>query len=167
MARRRLQRIPLYVLRCLTDERIAYADGWFAETHDDTASITLDGFAIRAAAHLADLSKFGVVDGTTLTCNLHGWQWNLVTGRCLTSKATSCEAHGYERAAPVLRRRPDPARPRGAHAAPLPLSVRHVRPFRCAPFADTASRWAYGCSGSGSGAARICAAGCRWMRAGR
>ena len=27
---------------CLTDERIAYADGWFAEAHDDTASITLD-----------------------------------------------------------------------------------------------------------------------------
>ena len=26
--------------KCLTDERIAYADGWFAETHDDSASIT-------------------------------------------------------------------------------------------------------------------------------
>ena len=25
--------------KCLTDERIAYADGWFAEAHDDTASI--------------------------------------------------------------------------------------------------------------------------------
>ncbi len=23
--------------KCLTDERIAYADGWFAEAHDDTA----------------------------------------------------------------------------------------------------------------------------------
>src|SRR4029077_4475822 len=28
----------------LPDERIAYADGWFAEAHDDTASITLDGW---------------------------------------------------------------------------------------------------------------------------
>lgn len=74
--------------KCLTDERIAYADGWFAEKHDDTASITLDGWEIqRRCPHLkADLSKFGVVEGTTLTCNLHGWQWNLTTGRCLTSK---------------------------------------------------------------------------------
>ena len=74
--------------KCLTDERIAYADGWFAEAHDDTASITLDGWEIqRRCPHLkADLSKFGVVDGKTLTCNLHGWQWNLENGRCLTTK---------------------------------------------------------------------------------
>jgi len=74
--------------KCLTDERIAYADGWFAETHDDTASIQLDGWEIqRRCPHLkADLSKFGVVDGSTLTCNLHGWQWNLESGRCLTTK---------------------------------------------------------------------------------
>jgi UDP-MurNAc hydroxylase len=26
------------------------------------------------------------VEGSTLTCNLHGWEWNLQTGRCLTSK---------------------------------------------------------------------------------
>lgn len=74
--------------KCLTDERIAYADGWFAEVHDDTASITLDGWEIqRRCPHLkADLSSFGVVEGTTLTCNLHGWQWNLENGRCLTSR---------------------------------------------------------------------------------
>jgi UDP-MurNAc hydroxylase len=74
--------------KCLTDERAAYADGWFAETHDDTASITLGGFEMqRRCPHLkADLSKFGVVEGSTLTCNLHGWQWNLDNGRCLTSK---------------------------------------------------------------------------------
>jgi UDP-MurNAc hydroxylase len=74
--------------KCLTDERIAYADGWFAETHDDSASITLDGWEIqRRCPHLkADLSKFGVVEGNTLTCNLHGWQWRLDDGRCLTSR---------------------------------------------------------------------------------
>lgn len=73
--------------KCLTDERIAYADGWFAEARDDTASITLDGWEIqRRCPHLkADLSTFGVVDGATLTCNLHGWQWNLDDGRCLTT----------------------------------------------------------------------------------
>jgi UDP-MurNAc hydroxylase len=74
--------------KCLTDERIAYADGWFAEAHDDSASITMDGWEMqRRCPHLkADLSKFGVVEGNTLTCNLHGWQWNLTNGRCLTSK---------------------------------------------------------------------------------
>ena len=74
--------------KCLTSERIAYADGWFAEAHDDSASIEVGGFEIqRRCPHLkADLTKFGVVDGTTLTCDLHGWQWDLESGRCKTSK---------------------------------------------------------------------------------
>ena len=74
--------------KCLTDERIAYADGWFAEAHDDTASITMEGWEIqRRCPHLkADLSRFGVVEGDTLTCNLHGWQWDLKNGRCLTAR---------------------------------------------------------------------------------
>ncbi|BEK84148.1 (2Fe-2S)-binding protein [Nocardia seriolae] len=74
--------------KCLTDERIAYADGWFAESHDDSASTELDGWEVqRRCPHLkADLSKFGVVEGNTLTCNLHGWQWDLESGRCKTSK---------------------------------------------------------------------------------
>ncbi|CAM4389604.1 Putative Rieske 2Fe-2S iron-sulfur protein/MSMEI_6242 [Mycobacterium basiliense] len=74
--------------KCLTAERIAYADGWFAETHDESASITMDGWEIqRRCPHLkADLSKFGVVEGNTLTCNLHGWQWRLDDGRCLTTR---------------------------------------------------------------------------------
>ena len=82
--------------KCLTDERIAYADGWFAEAHDDTASITLDGWEIqRRCPHLkADLSKFGVVEGSTLTCNLHGWQWNLENGRCLTTKGHELRSAG-------------------------------------------------------------------------
>lgn len=73
--------------KCLTDERIAYADGWFAEQHDDGAEIVLDGWRMqRRCPHLkADLTRFGVVEGTTLTCQLHGWQWNLENGRCLTS----------------------------------------------------------------------------------
>jgi UDP-MurNAc hydroxylase len=74
--------------KCLTDERIAYADGWFAEAHDDSSTIELDGYEMqRRCPHLkADLSKFGVVEGSTLTCNLHGWQWDLSSGKCLTHK---------------------------------------------------------------------------------
>ncbi|MCH5642851.1 Rieske 2Fe-2S domain-containing protein [Gordonia sp. ABSL49_1] len=80
--------------KCLTDERIAYADGWFAEAHDDSASITKDGWEMqRRCPHLkADLGKFGVIEGDKLTCNLHGWQWDLPTGRCLTSKGHDLRA---------------------------------------------------------------------------
>jgi UDP-MurNAc hydroxylase len=73
--------------KCLTEERMAYADGWFAEQHDDGAEIVLDGWTVqKRCPHLkADLSRFGVVEGTTMTCQLHGWQWNLENGECLTS----------------------------------------------------------------------------------
>ena len=33
----------------------------------------------------ADLSVFGEVEGTTLVCTLHGWKFDLETGRCLTA----------------------------------------------------------------------------------
>ena len=33
----------------------------------------------------ADLSSFGEIDGTTLTCTLHGWKFDLESGRCLTA----------------------------------------------------------------------------------
>ncbi|MGV0635962.1 MBL fold metallo-hydrolase [Mycolicibacillus trivialis] len=74
--------------KCLTEDRIVYADGWFGEAHDDSATIELGGYEIqRRCPHMkADLSKFGVVEGTTLTCNQHGWQWDLETGRCLTAR---------------------------------------------------------------------------------
>lgn len=74
--------------KCLTDERIAYADGWFAEGKDDSDTIELGDWRMqRRCPHLkADLSKFGVIEGTTLTCNMHGWQWDLETGRCKTSR---------------------------------------------------------------------------------
>jgi UDP-MurNAc hydroxylase len=81
--------------KCLSAERIAYADGWFAESHDDSATTTMDGWEIqRRCPHLkADLTKFGQIEGGTLTCDLHGWKWDLVTGRCLTSKGHLLRAH--------------------------------------------------------------------------
>src|SRR5699024_6176929 len=58
--------------KCLTDASFAYADGWFAEAHGGTATIELDGRSMLGSSpHLKpDLTKFGVVEGTTLTCNL-------------------------------------------------------------------------------------------------
>jgi UDP-MurNAc hydroxylase len=40
----------------------------------------------RRCPHLkADLTRFGIVEGNTLTCQLHGWRFDLASGRCLTS----------------------------------------------------------------------------------
>lgn len=73
--------------KCLGDERLEYAEGWFAEHNEDDSETVLDGWAMQSRCpHLkAELAHFGVVEGTTLTCRMHGWQWDLTSGRCLTS----------------------------------------------------------------------------------
>ena len=50
--------------------------------------IELAGYTIeRYCPHRkADLSVFGEVDGSTLTCTLHGWKFDLETGRCLNAE---------------------------------------------------------------------------------
>ena len=80
--------------KCLTEERIAYADGWFAESKDDSASVDLGGWEVqRRCPHLkADLTKFGRIEDNQLTCDLHGWRWDLASGRCLTSKGHELRA---------------------------------------------------------------------------
>lgn len=74
-------------LKCLSTERIDYVENYYDQQNDDGQEIELDGWRLqRRCPHLrADLSRFGEIDGDTLTCNLHGWQFNLSTGRCLTS----------------------------------------------------------------------------------
>ncbi len=73
--------------KCLSEERLNYAEGWYAEQKPDAEDITLDGWTVqRRCAHLkADLSRFGEVDDGVLTCQMHGWKWDLASGRCLTS----------------------------------------------------------------------------------
>ena len=75
--------------KCLSEERIQYAEGWYDEhqRHTDAEDITLGDWRVqRRCPHLkADLSRFGIVDGNTLTCQLHGWKFDLASGRCLTS----------------------------------------------------------------------------------
>jgi UDP-MurNAc hydroxylase len=45
------------------------------------------GYSIqRRCPHLkADLTRFGSVEDGILTCAMHGWRFELATGRCLTS----------------------------------------------------------------------------------
>ena len=75
--------------KCLSEERLQYAEGWYDE-HErstDAEDIVLGDWQVqRRCPHLkADLTRFGIVDGDVLTCQLHGWKFNLNSGKCLTS----------------------------------------------------------------------------------
>lgn len=54
------------------------------ETEPD---VEIDGFVVqrRCPHRNADLSVFGEVDGDELVCTLHGWRFDVHSGRCLTS----------------------------------------------------------------------------------
>jgi UDP-MurNAc hydroxylase len=75
--------------KCLSEERLNYAEGWFAEADAAAAAetIELDGWQVqRRCPHLkADLARFGKIDGDVLTCQMHGWKWRLTDGKCLSS----------------------------------------------------------------------------------
>lgn len=73
--------------KCLSAERLRHAEAWYADRQADTEDIFLDDWMVqRHCPHLsADLSRFAAIDGNVLTCQMHGWQFDLDTGRCLTS----------------------------------------------------------------------------------
>jgi UDP-MurNAc hydroxylase len=73
--------------KCLSMERLQYAEGWYAEKAPVTQFWETDGYRVqRRCPHLkSDLTKFASVENGILTCSLHGWQFDLETGRCLTS----------------------------------------------------------------------------------
>jgi UDP-MurNAc hydroxylase len=75
--------------KCLAPDRLMYAEGWYASQQGDEAEIQLDDWIVqRRCPHLqGELSRFGKIDGSTLTCTVHGWQFDLATGRCLVSEA--------------------------------------------------------------------------------
>ena len=74
--------------KCLSTARIQYAEGFYAENGPSEGTFELGGWQIqRRCPHMkADLTRFGTEDGQTLTCSIHGWQWDLASGRCLTSE---------------------------------------------------------------------------------
>ena len=88
--------------KCLSPERIDYVENWYDEQNDDGADVELDGWRVqRRCPHLrADLTKFGSVTDGVLTCALHGWRFDLPTGRCLTSAGHEIRAAPLERTTP-------------------------------------------------------------------
>jgi UDP-MurNAc hydroxylase len=86
--------------KCLSEERLQYAEGWYDEHEKavDAEDTQLGDWTVqRRCPHLkADLSRFGIVDGNVLTCQLHGWKFDLPSGRCLTSVGHTIRAHQTE-----------------------------------------------------------------------
>ncbi|GIG86569.1 Rieske 2Fe-2S domain-containing protein [Plantactinospora endophytica] len=88
--------------KCLSEERLQYAEGWYDE-HErstDAEDITIGDWVVqRRCPHLkADLTRFGIVEDNQLTCQLHGWRFDLASGRCLTSVGHSIRAHRADEA---------------------------------------------------------------------
>jgi UDP-MurNAc hydroxylase len=83
--------------KCQSEERLQYAEGWYDENEraSDAEDITLGEWTVqRRCPHLkADLSRFGMVNDGVLTCQLHGWRFDLSSGRCLTSAGHPVRAH--------------------------------------------------------------------------
>ena len=77
--------------KSLSPERMARAEAEaaakHAARHQPAEEIELDGYVMeRYCPHRrADLSVFGSVDDGVLTCAMHGWQFDLETGACLTA----------------------------------------------------------------------------------
>lgn len=73
--------------KCLSDERLQYAEGWYAEQKPDAEDIVMGDWVLqRRCPHLkADLTRFGKIDDGVLTCQMHGWKFDLASGRCITS----------------------------------------------------------------------------------
>jgi UDP-MurNAc hydroxylase len=93
--------------KCLSEERLQYAEGWYDEhgRTTDAEDVTLGDWVVqRRCPHLkADLTRFGVVEDGTLTCQLHGWKFDLASGRCLTSAGHPLRSRprGSDQASPV------------------------------------------------------------------
>lgn len=73
--------------KCLTPERLQYAEGYYAERSPVHELWQCGEYLVqKRCPHLkADLTRFAEVQDGILTCTMHGWQFELATGRCLTS----------------------------------------------------------------------------------
>jgi UDP-MurNAc hydroxylase len=73
--------------KALSSERIAYVERCYRNARRADEFFELEGWRIeRYCPHRqADLTRFGDITDGVLTCALHHWQFDLATGRCLTS----------------------------------------------------------------------------------
>ncbi len=74
--------------KCLNVERLQYAEGFYADKGPTQGTFELAGYEVqRRCPHMrSDLTRFATVEDGIMTCALHGWQWEMATGTCLTSE---------------------------------------------------------------------------------
>jgi UDP-MurNAc hydroxylase len=77
--------------KSLSVDRVRYIEEWLALPKDDKGLWRFgDRLVQRRCPHMgADLARFGHVEDGVLTCDLHGWQFDVASGRCLTSDDVS------------------------------------------------------------------------------
>jgi UDP-MurNAc hydroxylase len=122
--------------KCLSPERLMYAEGWYASRSHDEEEIQLGDWIIqRRCPHMSgDLSRFGQTTGSILTCAMHGWQFDLATGRCLTSDDESHCISSRPARARKPAKRPSPVRVKRGPALP------ELRPLEPARASDDRSK---------------------------
>jgi len=83
---------------CLSPERMEYANSWYSRQNADDERISIGQWTVprRCPHRNADLKELGEVVGDTLTCQMHGWRFDLRTGRCLTSPKFSLDVERVE-----------------------------------------------------------------------
>ena len=79
LSRERMRRAEAEVVRKLDPDA--------EKPHDDEPDIVIGDYVVqrRCPHRNADLAAFGLIDGDELVCTLHGWRFDLATGRCLTA----------------------------------------------------------------------------------
>ena len=73
--------------KVLSPERMQYSEAYYSQSAPVRQLWECGNFMVqRSCPHLkADLTRFGEEKDGILTCTLHGWQFDLATGKCLTS----------------------------------------------------------------------------------
>jgi UDP-MurNAc hydroxylase len=94
--------------KCLSLARVKVAEDYYAtKAPTQQQLMEVDGHVIqRRCPHLkVDLAKFGSVEDGILTCSLHGWQFDVASGRCLTSDGYRLYSRALEEKQSTRRRR--------------------------------------------------------------
>ena len=74
--------------KCLSIERMAYCEGYYASRSTGDETFRCGAYEVqRRCPHLrADLQRFGTLrDDHVLHCQVHGWEFDLDSGRCLNA----------------------------------------------------------------------------------
>lgn len=84
--------------KSLSAERIRYAEAWYAARAADTEIdwVVVGGWEVesRCPHQRASLARTGEVCDGVLTCSLHGWRFDLHTGRCLDADGVYLRVRG-------------------------------------------------------------------------